>query len=211
MDIRVGDWDIFAALVTGMGDLVATLLESFATSIHEGLITIEWRLSEMEPGTRFSIERSEMPDGAFREIEEPTILIDGCSCTFTDGTAIPGSEYRYIVSVEDDSGIRELFRTDVLGMPHRPLALHQNHPNPFNPSTTISYYLPEDGAVTLEIYDVSGRLVARLLDGAVQEQGFQSAIWDGRDKSGGRVATGFYIYKLNVGKSVLSRKMVLLR
>ena len=211
MDLRVGDWDIFAALVNGMGDLVATLLESFTASIHEDLITIEWRLSEIESGTNFSIERAEMPDGAFHEIEEPTILIDGLCCTFTDGTALPGSQYRYIVSVEDDSGIQELFRTDILAMPRRSFALHQNHPNPFNPITTIGYYLPEEGQVTLEIYDVAGRLVTRLLDGAVQEQGPNSSQWDGRDASGREIASGIYIYRLEFGKTLQSRKMLLLK
>jgi hypothetical protein len=211
MDIRVGDWDIFAALVNGMGDLVATLLESFTARAGDGGIVVEWRLSEMDPGMRFSIERAELPDDRFVEVAEPTIVIEDLQYTFEDVTALPGREYRYAVLVTDDCGTRELFRTGVLSMPHRTLILHQNHPNPFNPATTISYYLPEDGSVTLEIYDVTGRQVTRILDGACKERGFHSELWDGRDSRGREMASGIYIYRLGYGKNILSRKMLLLR
>jgi hypothetical protein len=211
MDMRVGDPDIFAALVTGIGDLVATLLQSYSARASDDGIIIEWRLSEMDPGTRFSIARADRPSGEFKEILDPAIVIEDMRCTFEDLAVVPGCEYQYIILVTDDSGKRELFRTEILSAPRRALTLHQNHPNPFNPSTTIDYYLPESGPVTIDIYDVSGRLVTRLLDGVAQERGPHSAIWDGRDRRGLEMASGVYIYRLESGKIILSRKMLMLR
>ena len=103
-----------------------------------------------------------------------------------------------------------LFETERIVTPALPLALHQNSPNPFNPSTTISYYLPERMRVLLDIYDVSGRLVARLVD-EEQQPGDKAVQWDGRGMRGERASSGVYYYRLQAGKGVISRTMVLLR
>jgi len=73
-----------------------------------------------------------------------------------DRTIEPGTTYRYRVDVADGDGRRPLFETQAISTPAMALTLHQNHPNPFNPTTTIGYYLPDDAAVTLEVYDSSG-------------------------------------------------------
>jgi len=90
-------------------------------------------------------------------------------------------------------------------------ALYQNAPNPFNPTTVIGYDVAVGGgAVTLEIFDVSGRLVRTLVDGA-QSEGQKRAMWDGRDNRGNRVASGVYIYRLRAPGFVESRKMTLVQ
>jgi hypothetical protein len=92
----------------------------------------------------------------------------------------------------------------------RPGGLHlaQNHPNPFNPSTTLSYSLPSAGYVRLSVYDGRGRQVALLVD---QEQSVGEHVveWDGRDKTGERVASGVYFVRLSAAGDVRSRKIVL--
>ena len=115
------------------------------------------------------------------------------------------------MNVVDEAGSRTLFETDAISTPAMPLTLHQNHPNPFNPSTTIGYYLPGDASVTLEVYDSSGRLVARLLNGAKQAKGTHSVGWRGLDAQGRSVSSGVYFYRLTSGKETISKKMVLLR
>ena len=73
--------------------------------------------------------------------------------------------------------------------------LEPNHPNPFNPSTTIKFALPEDGRVTLRIYSETGQLVATLVD-AEMKVGRHAINWNGRGQSGAPVASGIYFYRL---------------
>jgi hypothetical protein len=84
-------------------------------------------------------------------------------------------------------------------------------PNPFNPSTTISYYLPVACNVTLEIYDSSGRLISRLMDRVNKPKGLHEVEWKGIDEHGRTVASGVYFYRLITGKETISKKMVLLK
>ena len=71
--------------------------------------------------------------------------------------------------------------------------LMQNYPNPFNPSTTIGFSVPESSHVTLNIYDMTGRLVTTLVDGTV-DMGVHMVDWNGEDSSGSMVSAGVYIY-----------------
>ena len=89
-------------------------------------------------------------------------------------------------------------------------ALYQNHPNPFNPSTTIRFSLKDRGIVSLAIYDVAGRLVRVLVDDVI-ESGPHELTWDGKDNAGRGVASGVYFYRLRAGEFTDTRKMVLLR
>jgi len=88
--------------------------------------------------------------------------------------------------------------------------LSQNYPNPFNPSTTISFSLPVEGNVVLNIYDITGRLVATLVNDNMSS-GYHSVNWDGIDKSGSFVSAGLYIYSLQAEGVALTRKMVLMK
>ncbi|MBD3333757.1 T9SS type A sorting domain-containing protein [candidate division GN15 bacterium] len=88
--------------------------------------------------------------------------------------------------------------------------LHGNYPNPFNPSTVISYELPRRADVRLTIYNVLGQMVTTLIDGT-QAAGRYDVIWDGNDESGGSVATGVYFYRLSTEDFTASRKMLLVK
>ena len=83
--------------------------------------------------------------------------------------------------------------------------LRQNHPNPFNPTTTIAYDLPVASDVTLTIYNMRGQEVARLVD-AEQSAGEYQTEWNASN-----VSSGIYFYRLQAGDFVQTRKMVLLR
>lgn len=83
-------------------------------------------------------------------------------------------------------------------------------PNPFNPRTEIHYALPRAGAVALNVYDLKGRLVHRLVDG-VQPPGGRVAAWDGRDWRGRPVASGTYFARLVFGAIVQVKAMTLVR
>jgi len=88
--------------------------------------------------------------------------------------------------------------------------LVQNHPNPFNPQTTIAFSLAARGRVSLAIYDVSGRIV-RTLANETRNAGAYELSWDGLDDSGQTVASGVYFYRLVAPEFTQTKKMVLLK
>jgi len=90
-------------------------------------------------------------------------------------------------------------------------ALHQNLPNPFNPQTTIAFDLPGQMAVSLSVYDVSGRLVDVLLDNEVGQQGRNEVIWRGDDASGRTLPSGTYFYRLEGDKISATKRMTLVK
>jgi hypothetical protein len=89
-------------------------------------------------------------------------------------------------------------------------ALEQNFPNPFNPSTTVRFSVPETNMVKITIYNALGERVRSLFLGEV-EQGNHSVKWDGRDDSGRMVSSGMYIYKMTAGSFSDSKKMIFLK
>ena len=88
--------------------------------------------------------------------------------------------------------------------------LAQNHPNPFNPKTTINFTIPEQTFGTLKIFELSGRLVRTLWNGQMNV-GYQYINWNGDDAYGNDVAAGIYIYILEGNELFISRKMILMK
>ena len=80
--------------------------------------------------------------------------------------------------------------------------LGQNFPNPFNPDTWIPYSIAKEAAVSIQIFDASGKLVRHL------NLGMKSAYWDGNNDLGERIASGIYFYYLTAGDYAATRKMV---
>jgi hypothetical protein len=90
--------------------------------------------------------------------------------------------------------------TDVNGVDlHLPESynIEQNYPNPFNPSTTIRYQLPGNSRVKIKIFNLLGQEVKLIFDG-IQPAGYKSVIWDSKNNSGASVASGIYLYKIEV-------------
>ena len=105
--------------------------------------------------------------------------------------------------------IKESGLTDNLIIPHN-YNLFQNHPNPFNPVTSLRYDLPEDGLVNITIYDMMGRIVKTLVNGS-QTAGFKSVQWDATNDRNEPVSAGLYLYTIQVGEFRQTKKMVLLK
>ena len=108
-----------------------------------------------------------------------------------------------------DFTIVKLFPVTSIGYATTPqaavLMLEQNFPNPFNPNTAISYQLTATSSVRLAVYDVLGREIATLVD-AFQDAGLHSVRWDGSSSP-----SGTYFYRLEIGGSAVTRRMVLMR
>ncbi len=160
----------------------------------------------------FRIYRGNQP--GFVPTEE-NLLIETANSFCSDETSGPW-EYIYQVSAVDHAG-NESLTGDVEGVSDAPEAqvrdifdLQDAVPNPFNPMTTIEYSLPSDSQVQLKIYDMAGREVFTLVDD-VQAAGVHKAQWTGRNNSGGKVASGIYLYRLKAGSNEEWKRMTLLK
>jgi len=91
-----------------------------------------------------------------------------------------------------------------------PIVLHQNRPNPFNPTTSIQYETRDPGRVQLDIFDVAGRHVKTLID-QPQGPGIHWAFWTGQDEEGHPVPAGVYLYRLRTAIGENARRMVLIK
>jgi len=91
-------------------------------------------------------------------------------------------------------------------------ALSKNYPNPFNPTTTIEYAIPADGAgrVELVIYNINGQKVRTLVD-ETKEAGYYHVVWDGRSDTGELVSSGIYLYRIVSGNFIKIEKMTLIK
>ncbi len=93
--------------------------------------------------------------------------------------------------------------------------LYQNRPNPFNPATTIDFYINGSGdggfdLVKLEIFNILGQSVRTLINESLYP-GQHSIIWDGKNENGSQMASGVYLYRLKIGDTSKARKMMLLK
>ena len=88
--------------------------------------------------------------------------------------------------------------------------LHQNYPNPFNPETRINYELAEATKVNLVIFNLLGQKVRSLVN-TLKQAGYHSVVWNGQDLNGKDVPSGVYVYRINAGNFVDSKKLALIR
>ncbi len=187
--------------------VVPVTLQEYASRWAGDRVEITWRLYDVSPGVAFEVWRR---DGAlFQTVHNPAITQSGNEFVFGDRSTRPGVTYRYRVTILEDGATAASFETTVT-TPAVLFSLQQNHPNPFNPSTTIAYGVAEAGRVRLAIYDVSGRLVRTLVNTRLPA-GRYTETWDGRDATGHRVASGIYFYRLQAAQQARTRKAVLLK
>jgi hypothetical protein len=210
-DRRNGNYDVYVTRIDSEGETpVATLLQSsrvYCGSLH---IIIEWSLSERNGDERFFVLRSQDNGSTYKELAAPGLRRNGLSFVCEDASCQQGVRYVYRVDVSDGHGRSVLFESDPILLPVARLALFQNHPNPFNPTTTIAYSLSEETMVALEIYDIAGRRVASLVR-QKQPIGLHETRWDGNDMRGTPASPGVYVCRLSAAKQTLTCKIILLR
>ena len=137
--------------------------------------------------------------------------IDGsCVVAWTDYR--PGADPAIYLQRIDGQGILGLPVSGVEApLIPRAVALRQNVPNPFNPSTVITFDLPRAEAVRLVVYDLAGRLVRELHNGDVLGPGRLEAAWDGRNDMGRLVPAGVYLYCLDADSLRKTKAMMLVK
>ena len=123
---------------------------------------------------------------------QPEYCIDGDTLTFEVPIVVQ------VVSVEPEPFAPEQF------------SLHQNYPNPFNPFTALRYDIPKNSHVTITIYDMLGKQVKTLIN-QTQDAGYQSVVWDATNDYGRPVSAGIYLYQIQAGEYIQTKKMVLLK
>ncbi len=194
--------------VNDLGPTAVLLVSSSIETAGSSMI-LRWAVTESPDFGEFLISRAG-PGGRLRKIGSLPVPPGEYSFEFEDRSTEPGVEYIYRVEYIEDDGTHVLFETEPAGLPRLPFSLHQNSPNPFNPSTEIGFSLPGQSFVTLDIFDVSGKRVRRLLEGN-RPAGNHSVHWGGLDDSGSAVVSGVYFYHLTAGRNAHSRKMILLQ
>jgi len=136
--------------------------------------------------------------------------------SFTDETPLVGEHIYYVCATyttgvsEPSNAVTVSFSTesDQTTMPITMLT--GNYPNPFNPATTIAFYMARESHVTLEVYNTKGQRVAILVDG-VCKVGAHKVVWNGCDTSGKSVASGVYFYRMVSDDYVEVKKMVMVK
>jgi FlgD Ig-like domain len=187
--------------------LVSVAITSFDAMAKDGAVLLRATFRSNLGVESVSVYRADGATGDMRAIA--TEFAAGERFEYTDRTAHPGAHYRYQIGVRDADG-EFLSPVAEISVPPLEAALGQNSPNPFNPSTIISFTLPVKERVTIVVYDANGKQVRTLVD-EDRDFGTHEVAWDGRDDAGAVVGSGVYFYRLTAGKHSESKKMVLLK
>jgi hypothetical protein len=193
-------------------------LASFGAGLAEDRVVLNWATGSQTNNAGWWIERS--LDGETYEVVGEFVAGAGTSdallsYSFEDGK-LPTAEMVYyrLKQVDLDGTVRFSDPLGVaLGARFEPVPTDfavNAYPNPFNPSTTVSYDLPVDAAVTIVIYDAVGQEVRRLVSDQ-KSAGRYKVQWDARDNLGHAVGSGVYIASVKAGSWSASQKMLLLK
>ena len=201
--VKLGFW--YLADLTSAVDVA---IASFTGEYSGDIVSLGWMVSSDSPFDGYDIYRSEGDSEDFTRINKERIK--AATAKYSDLTAIPGRSYSYYISAVkgDEEAVRST--TIKLTLPPKPVTLYQNFPNPFNPSTTISLFIPDRALVTLDIFDVKGKRVKTLIN-EIKPAGRYKAQWNGRNTRGNSVSSGVYYYRLVAGKKIITKKLVLMR
>ena len=116
----------------------------------------------------------------------------------------------YFSNYEKGSVDHFILDLDMTNLLPNEVSLSANYPNPFNPSTKISFSINKPGIVSVTIFDILGKEVRTLFSGYCQS-GLKIISWDGKDFSGKNMGAGMYIYQLETKDVRISKKMVLIK
>ena len=183
------------ALLDATADESGVHIRWTVSDAQDAVVTVERRTGTGPWQTRFG------PEG-----------VTGSLFSFDDLEAAPGERYAYRLTVRSSEGTITTPETWVEaygGLLPRSLVLDRPFPNPSSGAVRLRLGLPHAGVANLEVFDVSGRLVARVF-AERRPAGWHELTWDGRDREGRPVASGTYFLRLTAGDTV-SRRFVVLR
>ncbi|MBN2092230.1 Ig-like domain-containing protein [candidate division KSB1 bacterium] len=175
-------------------------------------VCLKWETRMAVNHAGFNIWRSTSADGTYQRINFETIPgQDDNRYEYLDKNVLSGKTYFYKLEDIDTSGKRTFHESISLTvLPPKKVELGQNYPNPFNAATWFRYQIPTGDRVRLSVYNLLGQEIIALVQ-EKQPAGFYTIQWDGTNREGVSVASGIYIYRLQVGNFVQTRRMVLLK
>ncbi len=199
-------------------------LTSFTATPGNAKVTLNWVTESEVENLGFNIYRNLYSDEQLSIINYQLIPGHGNTSSrheyqYVDRNVINGIEYWY--QLEDVSRAGETEKHNIvsaipkgreeLGMVPDDFQLFPCYPNPFNPTTNISFYIPENAHVTLRIIDLRGNLVKTLINGELQQNQYE-VTWSGKDANDRIVGNGVYFYQLTTDKGFIrTEKMIFLR
>jgi hypothetical protein len=183
-------------------------LTSFAASVQGKNVNLTWSTASEINNQGFEVQRK--TNNAWETIAFISgngTTTESKSYSYTDDiSSINISTILYRLKQIDFDGTYEYsFIVEVDGLVPDEYLLEQNYPNPFNPSTSIKYQMPENGFVTIKVYDMLGNEVATLVN-EIQEAGNHSVEFDAAT-----VSSGIYFYIMQAGNFTQTKKMTLLK
>jgi len=205
-------------IVIQFQEQVPVELASFVGELVENQVVLNWATASQTNNAGFRVLRS-TDQGTFEAVSE---LIDGAGTTdalmnysFTDESLPAAEQVFYVLEQIDLDGTIHRSNPIEVSLGARFLDLPTEfatavYPNPFNPSTTVSYDLPADAQVSIVIYDAIGQEIRQLVNDA-HSVGRYSVQWDARDNLGRSVGSGVYIAKIRAGQFSATQKMLLLK
>jgi hypothetical protein len=203
------DAGVYVALPQCPGVVPVLLAEFMAALVVDG-VEITWRTGAASGPCEFKLEG--MRGHAIWDVPYQALGAGWFVASDTAELATSPGEVTYRLQVRDRSGDWRLLATQsvIRFLP----TVHPLHltvqPNPFNPSTTISYEVSVAGPTLLQIFDLRGRLIATLWDEVVTA-GRQEVKWDGRDMRGREMPSGIYYSRLEANGQVAQGRMTLVR
>ena len=187
-------------------------LSSFTVLANLNNVNLSWKTETEVNNNGFEVERGIRSQKSGVSNWEKVGFVQGAGnsnspkeYSFTDKNLTGGTKFVYRLKQIDNDGRYQYSKEVEVEVIPKQFALYQNYPNPFNPVTEIKYNLPEASRVVLNVYNIIGQQVASLVNGNI-DAGFHSVTFDGSN-----LPSGTYIYRLQTGNFVQTKKMVLLK
>lgn len=197
-------------------DDIPVELLGFKGQVKESGIELIWETASETNNYGFEVQRRLSNEQEWQQVA----FVSGAGTavtnkyySFLDKKVTVGETYSYRLRQIDNDGTVSCSSSNTITITYDligNLELFQNSPNPFNNETTLSYYLPNDTHIKLEIIDMYGKVVKVLANGTVNA-GKTVVNWDGRDEEGTLVSSGTYIYRILAGSEVKTQKMTIVR
>ncbi len=205
-------------------------LTSFSAEINSNFVLLTWVTATEVNNYGFDVQRntslSSLSRGKLegRDVWKTIGFVEGHgnsyspkAYSYVDSSNLSGEIYYRLKQIDTDGTFEysdiatiNLSFTSIESSNKIKNSLFQNHPNPFNPSTIISYYLDKAVNVSLKVYDILGNEIASLVDGEKQNAGIHSVEFN-KFSSSKNLSSGIYFYQIIAGQYVKTKKMLLLK